>query len=559
LSKLKTCKKCEIEKPLTGFELVKNGGGNGFSRRGVCKRCRRGGEPELPPEATPRFFRALDSKRYIVTSAQNNTFVHPEFFETLKVAAQHLGAELVVIPYRYKNPTGMNPGRDLRAGVSCYAAFKGGRCFLDKGHEGPHKVDELWWDPAVEPFLHNVRKKLNDNLVLAADVKIQATGSSPLTGFESLTGAESCIIGHPKMQYRTVPVPTGRYPKILTTTGACTQRNYSNTKAGALGEFHHFLGALVVEIQGKTFHLRQINADRKDGSFIDLDTSYTVNGPSDAPPALGLIMGDTHVRVSDPEVDEATFGRWTWDPERGDYVPVPNSGPFSMVETLNPKTLVFHDVFDGETVNPHDSDDPFIAEAKRKTGRQVVREELQQVVNFVNARARGRDVVIVNSNHHDFLRRWMVKTNWKQDLKNAAFYLETALALLQSAKMGPGGAEHADPFEYWMKKLGSKSNIRCLKADESFKLGDNECGSHGDDGPNGARGTLKNMARLGVKMIVGHSHTPGIEEGAYQVGTSSYRRLAYQRGPGSHLNTHCVVYANGKRALLSVIGGRFRA
>lgn len=476
--------------------------------------------------------------------------------KSLLVAAKHLGAELVVVPYRYKNPTGMNPGRDLRQDTWCNVAYKGKRCFLEKHHEGEHCVDELWWDHEVEPYLHNVRKKLNDNLVLAADVKIQATSSAPLNGFEALTGAESCIIGHPKMQFRTIPVPSGKFPKILTTTGACTERNYSNTKSGALGEFHHFLGAVIVETSGRTFHLRQINADRVTGSFIDLDMLYAETGVSSAPPALGLVMGDTHVRVADPDVLYATFGAKNSKQRRlvDRMLAKRDVVKQSMVEKLNPKTLVFHDIFDGETVNPHDSGDPFIAAAKKKAGRSKVKDELKEVAEFISEYAKGRDVVIVNSNHHDFLRRWMVKEDWKKmDPENGLFYLKTAEMMMESARMAPGGAEYDDPFIRWMDKLGCGANVRCLKPDESFKLGDNECGSHGDDGPNGSRGTIKNMSRLGEKMIVGHTHAPGIEEGAYQVGTSSYRRLAYQRGPGSHLNTHCVVYANGKRSLLSAI------
>ena len=503
MAKSQVCKKCDVEKPIKSFEKLRRG-----KLRGVCHRCRLG-KPSL--EKAPRFTRALEGQRFLITSAQNNTAVHPGFFASLKVAAKHLGAELVVIPLRYKNPTSQW-----------------------------ESTQKLWWASDVVPYLFNTRKKLNPNLVLVGDVKTQPTASSPLTGFESLTGAESCIIGHPKMQFRTVPVPSGRFPKILTTTGACTVRNYSDTKAGKIGDFHHYLGALMVEVQGKKFHLRQVNADRKDGSFTDLDKVFTSAGVSEAPPALGLAMGDTHVRVTDPEVDRATFG------------------PGGIVETLSPKTLVFHDILDGDTVNPHDCDDPFLGEARRKAGLTEVEAEIKQVVDFVNVRAPGRDVVIVDSNHHAFLARWMARTDWRKDLKNAQFYLRTALATLASAVMTPRGPEYQDPFPVSMRALGLATNVRCLGPDESFKLGDVECGLHGHRGPNGARGTLKNLSRLGEKSITGHSHTPGIEEGGYAVGTSTPRRLHYAHGPSSWLNTHCVVYASGKRSLISIIDGDWR-
>ncbi len=460
-----------------------------------------------------RFFRVLDSKRYIITSAQNNTDAHGLFFQTLKVAAAHLKAELVVIPYRYKNPTSLAESR---------------------------KTDAYWWDPLVVPYLHNVRKKLNPNLVLAADVKIQPTASSPLTGFESLTGAESCIIGAPKMQLRSVPVPSGRYPKILSTTGACTVHDYSDTKAGKIGAFHHYLGALMVEIKGKHFWIRQLNADRIDGSFIDLDKHYTAAGVTAAPPALALVMGDTHERVHDPEVDRAKFG----------------SG--GIVETLNPEKLIWHDLSDGETVNPHEKDDPFIAEAKRKAGKANVEAEVRDAVEFLKARSKGRQSVIVHSNHNDFLRRWAVRSDFRHVGGNAGFLLKTQLMMWESAKREPNGPTYADPFVFWVKEMGGGDNVRCLSPNESLVIGGNECGNHGDRGPNGAKGSLKNFSRLGSKTVVAHTHSPGIEEGATMVGTSSYRRLQYQQGPSSHQNADCVIYANGKRALIFIIGTEWR-
>jgi hypothetical protein len=502
---LKLCTRCHIPKPESSFERFPSG-----NLRGVCHRCRLG-KPPLD-EQPPRFTRPLRAKRYLITAAQNATPVHAGFWRTLERAAAHLGAELVVVPLRYRNPTSQ--------------------------WTKTQDADD-WWAPEVVPHLFNTRARLNANLVLAADVKTQPTASAPLTGFESLTGAESCIIAHTKMQLRVVPVPTGRTPKILSTTGACTRPNYSETKAGAIGAFHHYLGALLVELDGKRFHLRQLNADRKSGAFIDLDTEYTPDGARPAPPATGLVLGDSHARFMCLRVDAATFGRG------------------GIVETLQPETLVFHDVFDGYSANPHHLGNPFVAAAKGALGD--VRSEVEHTVGWIVERAQGRRAVLVDSNHGDFLARWVMRTDWRSDLRNAAFYLETAQAMLASARLGPGGSEYTDPWAYWVERLRGSADVRCLGPWESFKLADVECGMHGHLGPNGARGTLRNLARLGARVISGHSHTPGIEEGHYQCGTSTPLRLEYTRGPSSWLNTHCVVYANGKRALLTVVDGAWRA
>lgn len=85
-----------------------------------------------------------------------------------------------------------------------------------------------------------------------------------------------------------------------------------------------------------------------------------------------------------------------------------------------------------------------------------------------------------------------------------------------------------------------------------------ELSLHGDQGPNGARGSLKNLRRIGTKAIIGHSHSPGIDEGGMQVGTSTRLRLEYNHGPSSWLNTHAVIYDNGKRSLINIIKGKWR-
>lgn len=461
-----------------------------------------------------RFTRTLEAKRYLITSAQNATAVEPQFWAALQRAAEFLKAELVVIPLRYKNPT------------SVWSTAQ--------------RSDE-WWASEVQPFLFNTRKKLGPNIVLAADVKIQPTASSPLTGFDGLTGSESCILGHPKMQLRVVPSPTGRMPKILSTTGACTKRNYTDSRAGKLGAFHHFLGAVVLELEGKYFQIRQINADRLDGSFTDLEWHFSADAVRPAPPAAALALGDTHARFACPLVDQATFG------------------PGGIVDTLQPEKTVWHDLFDGYAVNPYHAGDPFIGEAKAQAGYGDVAAEVKHAVEYVRARIRpGSEACIVPSNHDSFLGRWVRSTDWRGTGANRRFYLETALAMLKSARMGPGGTECVDPFKYWADHLKGTAPIRALELDESLSVLGIECGMHGDRGPNGAKGTLGNLSRLGARVITGHTHTPGIAEGHYQLGTSSPLKLEYAHGPSSWLNAHCVVYASGKRSLIFIIDGRWR-
>lgn len=465
---------------------------------------------EKEAEKNPQFRRKLGGvKRFVVTAAQNATPVHEPFFESLLKYCEHNDAELVVIPLRYKNPTSRWTMSQVNA--------------------------ESWADE-VGPYLYNQRKKLNENLVLLADIKTQPTAVNPLQGFESLTHGESGILGHTKLQLETVATPSHRYPKVMTTTGACTIPNYSDTKAGKKGEFHHALAAVAVDIIGKKFSIRQLNAT-KDGSFVDFDQLYTPKSVSKAPRPLALVFGDTHRACMDKQVEKVTFG------------------PGGIVDQLDPEHLVFHDLHDGISTNHHVRKDPFAQVAKRVDLLHLVKEEVMEDVMWLARVCAGRSGVLVASNHDDFLARWLREQDWRGDPENAEFYLETALHLVKEIKSG-NAVPH--PFTYWVDRLKGKAPIRCLKRDESFALNGVELSLHGDKGPNGSRGSRKNLRRIGVKSIIGHSHSPGIEEGCYQTGTSTPLRLDYNEGPSSWMHCHCVLYANGKRSLLFIIDGEWR-
>ena len=105
---------------------------------------------------------------------------------------------------------------------------------------------------------------------------------------------------------------------------------------------------------------------------------------------------------------------------------------------------------------------------------------------------------------------------------------------------------------------GDASDVRVLGGDESLVVCGVELGMHGDRGPNGARGSARNLRRIGVRSIIGHSHSPEIAEGCYQTGTSTRLRLEYNSGPSSWLNAHVVLNADGKRQLVIIVDGRFR-
>jgi hypothetical protein len=457
---------------------------------------------------------------YVFVAAQNATPVHEGFWATLLQYIECRHGELNVIPYRYKNPT------------SIYTEHS--------------KELDYWW-PCLEPYLLDHKLKLCKGLQILGQIKMQPTATNPLSGFDGFTGEDSAILGHPKVQLRTVATPSKRLPKILATTGACTVPNYTDSKAGHKGRFHHNLSALVVEVDNDKFHIRHIHGE-DDGSFYDLDYYYTSTGRTKYGRTAGLVPGDIHAEFLDEKVDQATF-----------------RGSDSIMEVLNPEVLVIHDGEDFYRRNHHHKNNDILAYGKHHYGRNNVEEGLQITADFFDRVSRPDTLTLaVRANHDEAFDRWLRDADPKIDPENAKFYYYMKYHQLDNVQRTATGFKTINAFEFWAKNPMDQRGItsetvKFLKRDESFVVGGIEIGFHGDIGNNGGHGSLKSYTKIGPKVVIGHGHSPGIEDGAYQVGVSARLDLEYAVGPSGWLHTHCVIYPNGSRTLLNVINGEWRA
>lgn len=458
---------------------------------------------------------------YVITSAQNNTPIHQQFFGTILNYCEINDAELMVIPYRYKNPTSV---------------------FIDKDFES--------WDSALDEYIVASNIKICPELILVGGVKIQPTAVQPLSGFEGYTGESSAIFGHPKIQLKTVPTPSQELPKILTTTGAITIPNYTDSKAGFKGEFHHSLAAVIVEVTDDEFHIRHIHGDVKTGAFYDLDGYYTEHSHTTGNRVAALITGDTHALFIDKGVESATY-----------------SNDDSIVKILKPEMRIFHDLVDFYRRNHHEINNTLGNYAKHLFDNADVEEELQSAADLIDRYNDPESLnVIVKSNHDEALDKWLSTTGDPNiDPQNARFYHYMKYHQYKNVeKVGDYRFKTIDPFAFWcefpdqQKGLKSLENTMFLKRDESLVINNIELGFHGDIGPNGARGSVQNLSKLGTKIICGHSHSPNIYEGVVQVGTSSELDMGYNRGPSSWLHSHAIIYPDGKRTLINIINGRWR-
>lgn len=449
---------------------------------------------------------------YVITSAQNATAAHRGFLKAIAQYCEHRGAQLLVIPFRYRNPTSL----------------------WSKNQES----DE-WWDSSVAGNLIAEDVELNDNLLLAAGMKIQPTMKHPLSGMQTYSGGQSAIFGHAKIDLESVATPQNRLPKLLTTTGACTVENYTDTKAGTLGTHHHIIGATVVEVvDDGRFHIRQINAD-EDGSFYDLDTRYTQKCVKPGQNVEAITCGDIHWQQMDPEIEAATFG------EGG------------VVDTLQPQRLVVHDLLDFKSQNHHDEDNFFERWRKYRQGITSVYREVQGTLEWTNRQAQRVDeLVVVESNHNEAFMRWLNEGRGDREPENAWFYYATWAGILPHPDSDSFEIGH--PLEYWYREWFGEDSVRFMRRHDSCMINGIENGMHGDVGSNGAKGNVKSFEKIGVRSTVAHAHGPAIHGGVYQVGVMSLQMGYNERGPSNWMPAHCVQYTNGKRSLVIVVDGKWR-
>lgn len=454
-------------------------------------------------------------RRYLLTCAQSNTKVHPEFWRNLMALRDHHGADLMVARLRYNH--------------------NGAQVSQEK--DGREADGSLWYAPEVAPFLADERVELCPGLIWAGDMNIIPTAFNPLSGLDSFTGAASCVFPHPQIALRSVATAPGTAPKLNYTTGAATLRRYVQRKAGLKAEFHHAFGALLVEVDGAgDWFARQINATDA-GVIYDLDLRVDGGKVTSGHRVEVFTPGDIHGTRIDRDVMAAVWGAG------------------GLVDVLRPRNQVLHDVLNFGSRSHHNGFWDTLAAHFGKA--DLVEGEIAETAAILNRMVRlDMATVIAKANHDEHLDRWVETADFKRDPLNAAFYLSAASAKVEAIRRG---VRDFDLVAWAFERAGLDASIRFLSRRDKLVLAGVRHDQHGDLGPNGSRGSASNIARTGEKANVGHSHSAAISQGCYQSGTFSELDMGYNRGPSSWSHSAILTYANGKRSIITLRAGKWRA
>jgi len=431
-----------------------------------------------------------NSKRYIISSAQTASPVHAQFLDNIKTYAAHIDAEIGIIATRYRNPTSI------------------------------WKEEGDVWDSKVLPYLTAQRQSLHKNLLLLADLKIQATAPNPTNGIEVFGDNASIIVGNPRIEMRSLPVLDGQTQKFLWSTGSVTIPSFTDTVAGGKAAEHHSYGFVVVEIENdEVVHMRNVSA-HEDGSFNDLIYRIDENGVTKENTDV-LVWGDSHFAQKDDKVTKA-FRKLCTD--------------------LGVNTSVLHDIWDSCSINVHNIKNPIEQHKLQKDGRDDLKKELAQMDKELQWFEKNmKKTIVVASNHDNMLDRAMSTGDWRDNMKNAELFIEMLLITIR--QQAPKGL-----IPYHISK--KFKNILPLGVDDSYMFAGVELGIHGHIGPNGSRGNINSFSRLSAKTITGHSHSPSIKWGCYQVGISCGMKHGYNKGLSGWAYAGTTLNKHGKRQMI---------
>ena len=444
------------------------------------------------------------SGNYFITSVNPEAPVHKGFWESIKRYEQQ-GIEVILLPVKPHLPPLVQNDDDF---PYCYSDWElDGRGLLFRNKRLNKKV------------------QISNETILSQQIE-------PTTGLERFTQSDvTTIFASPKQRLRVVPNSNIKLPKILTTTGSLTNAQYRNNRIGNIARRDHTLGGVVVNIvDDKFYHLRHVQA-LGSGEFVDLGRKYGPGGES-AAVLEALVVGDTHVGDTDPDVRDATF---------------------DMIAELKPRRIILHDFFNGHSINHHEWDKSVTRAQDFRAKRTSLEEELRMCAMelriYVEAVPKGVPIVIVDCNHHDFLRKYLEHGQFTHDRENA----------LIASKLYGAQILGENPVEAGIKMFYDiPPNVRFLKRDEDYKVRHWQLGAHGDKGGNGAKGSVSAREKAYGQSITGHTHTPEMLRRTIIVGTSTHLKLRYNEGPSSWMNTHALLYDTGKAQLVNIINGEWR-
>lgn len=473
---------------------------------------------------TQEYFESMEMaiknhRRFIVTSAVTGRPVNFNFLQALQSYAHRNNALILVLPSVENKKT-------------------------TQGYK--FNYDPLLKQPNIFIVASSKDKKYYDlnQRVAVAPIRIAPSAVNPLSGLNKIATSldKTFIFPSPKQQMFNIATHKGNIPHAIIATGAVTEKVYVNNderdsfvipKTAIKADCTHVCGAFIVELEDEfMFHKRPIQATEQ-GSFTDLNKVYYPDGRVEDAHNTCIVMGDSHAGATDASL-YACIGR--------NFI----IEPFIT-------SIVLHDVCDSGSSNHHESKDTVKLAQRAEDKSILLQQDIDNVAKYLNnLTAFGKDVYVVPSNHDNHIEQSVreLRTVSYRDFANMPLQVKGWLAMTK---------DNVDNIlEYLVCNestvgLTRPELVKWIKEDESTVINGAEVGMHGHRGANGGRGNIKTLDNLVGNLVIAHSHSAGIYNGTFQVGTTSKLDMGYNKGLSSWTRTCCLIHADGTKQLIDFI------
>ena len=465
--------------------------------------------------ATDDYFEKRDEaikqhRRFFVTTAVNGKPVNIEFLNSIKNYCEKNNALLLILP-----------SHDVRS----------------------QKREFKWnFDPALKAgFVITEDTVLNENCMLSG-ITASAKQINPVSGLMKLpvkVGKSMVFPGTKQIMGHIATLRGELTPHMYCSTGAVTVADYSNDKimsgrTSYIAEKDHTFGGFIIEIEDeKRFHFRVVQM-APDGSFNDLGVKYKPDGTTSSLNGIKFVLGDSHVGYHDKNLFANILD--------------------ICKEHKGIDEIILHDIDNASSISHHEANNFIKRTLRALNGEDSLLDEINDINRYLNQLTEipDVDITVVNSNHDRHIEKYIESGRFilDRDFKNIGISLE----LMKQYVTG----ELSNPVQYLSENiatvgLNNPSKIKWLKRDESYNKYGVELGMHGDEGANGAKGSMRTFAISVGNAVVAHAHTGAIFHNIFQVGTTSELNLGYNHGLSSWTRTCCFVYPDGTKQLVNFL------
>lgn len=369
----------------------------------------------------------------------------------------------------------------------------------------------------LKPYL--VTELYCRNNCQVSDMLVPPTQKNPLLNVDKITtnNIKTFVIGATKQYLKILPYKQSETYRVACSTGTISEIDYKETVGGHVDSENHTYGGILLNWNNNRQAYDVRTLIYKEGSIYDLDRVYTSVSSKVVKNIPGMVLGDIHFPDEDPEILNKTSG---------------------LLKILKPKEVILHDIASWQSVSHHEQK-KYLSKILSQTAlNKNLETEFNAVTYKLQEFAKTHADIkfkIVNSNHDQFITKWLDKGEFIKEKENAEIGAKLFAMYLKNKSIL---SEHLP------------ANVKELPRNTSYKIAGFEVGEHGDCGISGSKGSPKQFSKAFCKSIIGHTHSPEIWESTTVVGTTSKLKMNYnQQGLTCWAHCHAIIHRNGTSQL----------